>query len=280
MTSPRFATATESGRYYDIPGRENETYLSVTNILGATSKPALVGAAAKHAGERAVKQEMEWHAIQQEEGDEAARKWISAAFREYSNYRAQLGSAVHFCCEVFDEHVIAEPEFVAFDDYLIEYVTEHWAVPMSEHRDTPAKNLELIRKHVEQYDRACREKGLRFIERERTVFSPAHGYAGTLDGVVEMGSERYVLDIKTGFVASESVPLQLAAYRFASHEVDDKYTRPKSVWASGGLVLQLKPASYKLWPVTCGVDEFAAFLDVKAVWEWKQRAKDAVGEAL
>jgi ATP-dependent exoDNAse (exonuclease V) beta subunit len=252
---------------------------SVTNVDGALAKPALSPAAGKRAGERAVFQEMEWHAIQQEKGDEEARKWISAAPREYMQFAQNLGSAVHFCCEVFDEHVTAEPEFVAFDDYLINYVMEHWVTPMSKYRDTPAKNLELIRKHVEQYDRACKENGITFLDRERTVCSPEHGYAGTLDGIVEMDGRTYVLDIKTGFVSTESVPLQLAAYRFASHEVHGDHTTKRTAWVQGGLVLQLKPASYKLLPVRCDVDVFTAFLDVKRAWEWQNgMSKTAIGE--
>lgn len=280
MTSPQFAQATKQGRYYNIPGYDDITHVSVTNIINSLSKPALAPAAAKHAGERAVQRETEWHAIQCEEGTEAARKFISAAFREYTTYRADLGSAVHFCCEVFDEHVTTGPEFgVAFDDYLIEYLTEHWATKMSEHRLTVARNVELIRKHVEQYDRACRENGITFLDRERTVCSPEHGYAGTLDGIVEMDGRTYVLDIKTGFVSAESVPLQLAAYRFASHEVHGDRTTRRTAWVQGGLVLQLKPASYKLLPVRCDVDVFTAFLDVKRVWEWQSgMSKTAIGE--
>ena len=281
MTSPRFAQATESGRFYNIPGHEDTEFKSVTNVLGALAKPAISPAAAKRAGERAVFQEMEWHAIQQEKGDEEARKWISAAPREYMQFAQNLGSAVHFCCEVFDEHVTAEPEFVAFDDYLINYVMEHWATPMSKYRDTPAKNLELIRKHVVQYDRACREHGIVWLDRERTVFNEAMGYAGTLDGIVEIDGTKYILDIKTGFVSRDSVPLQLAAYRFATGEVHGDTSRKRSHWVDGGLVLQLKPASYKLLPVACGADEFGAFLDVMKVWEWIHGgAMTAVGEAM
>ena len=279
MTSPKFAQATESGRFYNIPGHEDTVFKSVTNLLGSLSKPVLVPAAAKRAGERAVFQEMEWHAIQQEKGDEEARKWISRASHEYMTYKQNLGSAVHFCCEVFEGHVISEPEFLAFDDYIIAYLNDHWTPKMSEYRGTVAKNIELIRKHVVQYERACREHGIVWLDRERTVFNKEAGYAGTLDGIVEIDGTKYILDIKTGFVSRDSVPLQLAAYRFATGEVHGDTSRKRQEWVDGGLVLQLKPASYKLLPVACGADEFGAFLDVMKVWEWQNGlSKTAIGE--
>lgn len=281
MTDPRFAQATESGRFYNIPGHEDVTFRSVTNIIGSLAKPALVPAAAKRVGERAVFEEQKWHAIQQEKGDEEARKFISRAAHDYMTYAQNLGSAVHFCCEVFDEHVISEPEFLAFDDYLIAYLNDHWTPKMSEYRGTVAKNIEQIRKHVEQYDRACREHGIVWLDRERTVCNPAHGYAGTLDGIVEVDGRKYVIDLKTGFVSKDSVPMQLAAYRFATHEVHGDRTLNRSTWVDSGLVLQLKPASYKLIPVKCDADVFTAFLDTMKVWEWiHEGSKDALGEVL
>lgn len=274
MTDPRFAKATESGRFYYPPGYEDVTFRSVTNALGTLSKPALTGAAAKRAGERAVFQEQEWHAIQQEQGDEKARLWISSAMREYSDYAANMGSAVHFCAEHFFEHVEVVDGEAILDTWLIERVAT-WAEKMCKHRGTVDKNIEQVRKHVTQLARAIDTLGIEFIERERTVFSTEHGYAGTLDATVTIDGKTYLLDYKTGGVYPET-SMQLAAYRFATHEVAGDVSRTRAMRADGGLVLQLKPASFTPHFVRCDEVVFERFLDVLRLAEWREQT--VIGE--
>lgn len=280
MTQPKYATETETGRFYNIPGYEHVTHRSVTNIINSLSKPALYAAYAKRAGLRAVEQEMEWHAVQQEQGDEEAAKWIAKAMKEYSAYAANMGSAVHFCCECFDEHVMVIEGEAVLDEWLIEYVVAHWANKLSEYQWTVDRNVEQVRKHVTQYARFIAEHDVTFIDRERTVANPEYGYAGTLDAVVQLEGEALcaVLDIKTGGVYKESVPLQLASYRYATHEVHGDVTKPRTYTIGSGYVLQLKPQSYNLYPVECGQDVFESFLATVKVWEWMHEGcKDAVG---
>lgn len=278
MTDPRFAKATESGRFYYPPGYDDYTFRSSTNALGIIDKPALASAAAKRAGERAVAQEQEWHAIQQEQGDEKARLWISGAMREYSDYAASLGSAVHFCAEHFFEHVeIVEGEAV-LDGWLTDYLVAHWAERMCKHRGTVDKNVEQIRKHVTQLAAAIETYGIEFIERERTVCDPDYGYAGTLDATVRIGGKVYVLDYKTGGVYP-TVGMQLASYRYASHEVHGDATVPRTTFADGGCVLQLKPASHKLLFVRCDSLMFDRFTDAMRLADWRDNeSKTVIGE--
>ena len=303
MTQPKYATETASGRFYAVPGYENLTFISVTNAIGCMAKHQLAAATAKRAGVRAVEQEMMWHAIQQEEydklisrkrnpldpkqakegADEKARLWISAAMREYADYASMLGSAVHFCCEHYEEHVDVVEDEAIFDSWLIEYIVEHWATKMSDYQYTVDRNVEQIRKHVTQYAAAIREKGIAFIDRERTVCSPEHGYAGTLDGVVtlEGALRRYVLDLKTGGLYNQQLPLQLSSYRYATHEVHGDRTLKRDYSIDGGLVLQLKPQSYSLHEVQCDDPVFQRFLQTLGISKWmNEECKDAVGEGL
>lgn len=303
MTQPKHATESESGRFYNIPGFEHITHRSVTNIINALSKPMLYNAYAKRAGVRAVEQETEWHAIQQEhyeklttrkrsplapkeaqvKADDEAAKWIARAMKDYSAYASDMGSAVHFCCECFDEHVMVIDGEAVFDEWLTERVVEQWATKMSEYQYTVDKNVDQMRKHVTQYARFISDYEVTFIDRERTVANPEHGYAGTLDAVVRLELEGKalcaVLDLKTGGVYKESVPLQLAAYRYATHEVHGDVTKPRTYTIDSGFVLQLKPQSYNLYPVECGVAQMEAFLAVARTWDWlNEGCKDAVGE--
>lgn len=277
MTDPRYAKATESGRFYYPPGFEDVTFRSVTNALNSVAKPAIVGAAAKRAGERAVFQEQEWHAIQQEQGDEKARLWISSAMREYSDYAASMGSAVHFCAEHFFEHVEVVDGEAVLDTFLIEYIAAHWAEKMCKHRGTVDKNIEQVRKHVTQLALAIETYGIEFIERERTVLNPEYGYAGTLDATVLIDGRTYLLDYKTGGVY-ETVALQLAAYRYATHEVDGDVSRKRAMRVDGGCVLQLKPASHKLHFVRCDESTFDVFLKALDLATWRDgEAKTTIG---
>ena len=277
MTSPRFAVATATGRFYSVPGYEDVSHVSVTNIVGIMDKPALSPWAAKLAGERAVFQETEWHAIQQEKGDEAARKWISAAPREYGDYTCDLGSAVHFACEHFDKCEVTDDYNVVFDSWLLERLTP-FAERMAKHRDTTDKNIEHIRKHVCQFARAIDEHGIDILVSELTVFDPEVGYAGTLDCIATIDGKTYVGDYKTGNLYPESYRLQLGALRHAPLKVVGNKTTTQDIPIDGGFVLQLKPASYNLVYAECGEATYNAFLAAKQVWYWKhEESKEGAG---
>ena len=277
MTSPKHAVSTESGRFYNsLPGFEHLSLGSVTNIVGIKSKPALTGWAAKLAGERAISREDEWHAIQQEEGDEEARKWISAASRDEMDYKAAVGSAVHLACELLDTDVTPG----GFTEGL---VTRLDGV-LAKHGGANAKNIENVWNHVTTYQRFIAEWGVRFVEQERTVFHPDDGWAGTLDAVVDIPDEqgalrRYVMDIKTGSVFADSNALQLAAYRHAAYAVHGNASKPFNHQIHGGFVLQLKPKSYKVHFMRCDDTVYRVFIAARDLWRWAyDESKNASGD--
>lgn len=275
MTNPRYSQDGDAarGRLYAIPGYTQE-FVSVTNICGIIDKPALIGAAAKRAGERAIQQESVWRAIQQEEGDEAARKFISRASRDYMKYASSLGSAVHYAIECYDGTT-------TLTDEARSRAAWWWEKDGSKWEPDAEKYVSRVESHLTPFADFLDKTGAEFVCQERTVFHPDYSYAGTLDAVVKIGGKVSVLDFKTGYVSSESVPLQLASYRFATHYVDGDTTRTSAVAIDGGLVLQLKPRSWKLHPVKCDESVFATFLTAKRLWEWRDRgSKSAVGEAL
>lgn len=66
---------------------------------------------------------------------------------------------------------------------------------------------------------------------EHHIFSDKHKYAGTIDLVVEIDSELWVLDIKTSNSIHKSYDLQLAAYAKAWNETfDTKIERTAIIW--------------------------------------------------
>ena len=281
MTAPKQAVETENGRYYTIPGYEDTTFVSVTNTINALSKPALYNAYAKRAGVRAVDQEAEWHAIQQEEGDEAAKKWIARGMRDYADYTSALGSGAHALCEMYSEaRYDTQLHTRILPPRCMEKVAHH-AEKMAAYEGNVNQAYAKMQRLFEQYCKFIEDAGAEILATEMTVCNPELGYAGTLDNIVRITggiSKNYVLDIKTGGVYPDSVPLQLSAYRHATHATDGAKTWEQDIPIDGAIVLQLKPQSYKAEYVRSDVVVFRKFLAVQAVWEWQHgMSKEAVG---
>lgn len=256
MTDPKFAQASTKGRTYTF--RDTDPLISVTSVVGVMDKPALLPWACKMAGERAVKHESEWHAIQQEDGDEAARKWISAASREFTAYRQTLGSMVHWMVE--NRERLHDAEVQGKIDWWVSKTKK----PYRDKIEADAK------KHLTQFYRFMEDYKPEFVMQEVTVASLTHGYAGTLDAVVEMDGATRIMDIKTGG-AYPTTALQLAAYRHAEYVAKADGTLREACELAGithGFVLELKPQSYKVHHYRCGEDEFAAFCAALRLKRW------------
>lgn len=264
MTSPRFASSDDTGRTYTLPNIDTPL-VSVTTVLNVISKGALMNWSAKLAAERAMESEDTWHAIEQEEGREAARKWISSAAREYTRKRQLLGSAVHHLCENHGDHN---------DDVLSKHA---WFA--REMGGDVGRNMKQIEAHYEQYKRFTDECAPRIIEQERTVANIEQGYAGTLDLICEMGGKTYIGDIKTSPRVYETTALQLAAYRHATHMVDGEETVATDLLSrvEGGFVLRLAPRSYQVAFMRVGDEEYQAFLAAMRLKKWVD-AGGVIGE--
>ena len=259
MTSPKHATSDSRGRTYDVPTLGKMP--SVTTIIGTKDKPALPPWSAKMAAKRAVDNAAVWQAVQQEEGDEAAIKWIAAAAREYTKQKATMGSAVHWLCENED----------CVDDEQVQHKLDVYLHSMGGNYD---KNRKTAYKHLEQYRRFLADYKPEYLLKEATLVNSEERYAGTADGICTIDGVMYVMDIKTGGVY-DTVAMQLAAYRFATHFICDDELLPLPYNAQHGLVLQLKPESYKVYHVRCDVPDLEAFLALKRVREWSAEMEEA-----
>lgn len=131
---------------------------------------------------------------------------------------------------------------------------------------------------------------------EKTVWSPEHGYCGTLDLIADLLDPddpepdptmrpriRWLLDIKTNRsgIFGETA-LQLAAYRYAEHWIDEEDGGAPSemldVDRTGAV--HVRPDGYSLVPVDAGPDQFRAFLYAKQVAEFVTSSRDLVGEPI
>lgn len=135
---------------------------SVTTIIGALDKPALVPWAAKATAEAAVDKERAWRSRLEHEGRDAAIDYLKGArFHRKPGARSatELGTAVHAACE-------------------------HKAI-FGSWRQEDLADMEL-RPFMVQFDRFLDEYQPVYIAAEVTVFSPTWGYAGTCDGFFEL----------------------------------------------------------------------------------------------
>lgn len=184
--------------------------------------------------------------------------------------RKKLGGAVHRLVEAHvlgtpvPEELLDDPELTPFLDRFMAFVDE-WEVT--------------------------------FEASEMVVANYAQGYAGTLDYLLRSPRLAAALrvpartvflgDTKTGGELDEKgvypeAGLQMAAYRNAEVAWLRDGTRvPLPPMHDVGIVLHLRPEGYRVKPLKCGADVFAAFLHVQQVAEFKRvLSKSVVGEAL
>jgi hypothetical protein len=256
MSSPAQARTSNRGRFYlDSTG---DRYWSVTTILKAVPKPALVYWSAKEAAKCALEDRKRIDAIYGDgDGYDAALKWIKDACWRGSKGKMDLGTAVH---EAIEAWVLDKPLPEWGDDvepFMLQFV-----------------------QFLEDFDPT-------FLQTELTVYSRTHKYAGTLDAIVEIdglegfdGKATLLLDHKTGSGIYPEVALQLAAYRHAQFmEAPDGKEHPVPE-VDGGAVLHLRPDGYDLIPVVCDENVHRHFLWFREGFRWiEDVSKGVVGDA-
>ncbi|MEU0157969.1 hypothetical protein ABZ154_03750 [Streptomyces sp. NPDC006261] len=196
--------------------------------------------------------------------------WLRRAPLRKKDERADIGSAVH---SIIEAHVLGEPMPAGLVDdpemapYLANFLrfVEDWQVT--------------------------------FEASEMVVGNRTAGYAGTLDyllrspliaaefevpaGTVLMGDTKTGGELDVKGVYPEAA-LQMSAYRKAEVAwLRDGSTVPMPATHSTGVVLHLRPEGYRLIPVACGNDVFAAFRIVQQAADWVSGlSKTVVGQAL
>lgn len=268
------------------PADDDRRLWSVTTLIGALDKPALVPWAALRTAEAAVDDRDVWMSRLEREGRASAIDYLkNSRFRGGRGERSatELGTAVHKACEHAAIYGSFRPE------------------------DTADKELAPF---LRQFRSFLREFQPKYTAAEVTVFSPTYGYAGTCDAFMEIEGVRYIVDLKTSREGLDSrgdlkrpypeVALQLAAYRHAemaavwrarAHEQWKRryYLLSEAERAMAvpvpevdhGLALFICPDRYALHPVRCDEPIFDAFLaTVDAARFVFETSKDVVGNPL
>lgn len=265
---------------------------SVTTILGALDKPALLYWAAEQTALAAIHSPRTWQAMLEDDEpgcdhtDAAscnAVKWLrDARFRKPKGMRTatELGTLIHDACERYaltgirPDDVDAEvvPFLDRFDEWLQKFSPSYQAT-------------------------------------EVAVYHPDLGYAGTADAFLTIGGHgspslpgsdavRYIADYKStrkhldsqGRPTTpypEQVGLQLAAYRHAKYAAVwrprrlERFRRRYYLLGPSerelavpvpevdtGLVIHLTPEACEAFPIVCDADVFEAYLAVQDCARW------------
>ena len=153
-----------------------------------------------------------------------------------------------------------------------------------------------IAPYVEQLVRWLKTYQPTFVMAEAPIYNLTHGYAGTCDGIFEIGGQRYIFDYKTtekGPDARSRPPysnasLQMSAYahaeqvglladrRFAEQQKDRWYIYDPAVEhqpmppVDKALCIVVSPVDCFAQHVAIGEIPFQSFLHAKALAEWNR----------
>lgn len=258
--------------WYRVPDT-GEKLRRVTTILsqGSTKGDVLVNWAANLVAETAMANLPTLVAGSRTPDQRAATyDWLRRAANRKKDERAEIGSAVHRLIEAqilgtpVPADLLHDPELRPFVTHFLQFVTD-WQVT--------------------------------FEASEMVVGSFEYGYAGTLDYLLRSpliaaafgvpADTVYVGDTKTGGeldvkgVYPEAAQ-QMAAYRRAEAAWLRDGTRvPMPTTHDRGVVLHLRPEGYRLIPVDCGDDVFAAFRITQQAADWMSGlSKTVIGAPL
>lgn len=265
----------------DAAAAEQDLQLwSVTTIIGALDKPALLYWSAEQTALAALGSQPTWRGMLADDDPDCthtdaatcqAVKWLrDARFRRPKGQRSasDLGTAVHNACETY-----------ALTGTRPDVDNE-------------------VRPFLEQFDRWLQEFSPSYQATEVAVYHPELGYAGTADGVLTIDGVRYLIDIKTSrkhldgrgkptTPYPEQVALQLAAYRHARYAAvwrprrlermrrryyllgpDEQALAQPVPEVDTGLVVHITPHACEAYPMVCDAPVFEAYLAAQDCARW------------
>lgn len=262
MSGPADArTGRSGGRYYvwrSPDGEATERYYSVTTIIdNGIPKPALMGWAVKETALYAIQnlEILKAHVSKDlVDGklppfDQKTRKPTTEgcleAYKLLWNSRytgkeraAKLGSEIH----------------EAIESYVLDKPTPQWSPDVAPYLENAVAFLKDFEVLVEMT--------------EASVYNRTQKYAGTLDAIVTINGERWLLDFKTGSGIYPEVALQMSAYahaEFIGRPDRSEEPMPKIDHAAA---IHLTPDSYAFIPVRIDDQVFSHFCFAREVFRW------------
>lgn len=263
MTTPKLASTPSRGmRTYPWPPKESGLppefeVAGVTSIIsGGVPKPFLEYWAAKETAIAAVKKQKAWQAILDEDGEDAAVKYLKEARYRGRDRKADRGTIVH---AAIDAYLAGEPMTKA----ELEERLKEKLIPRSMWKAAAGM--------IAAGQAFLFEMEPEVLHNEATVFSREHGYAGTADLLVKMrvgkATRNVVVDFKTSPRIYDETSLQLCAYSradFVGMPDGTELPMPKNI--RHGIAVRLQ-ASGKYEPVPFVLDDelFDVFVAARTV---------------
>jgi hypothetical protein len=215
----------------------DESFWSVTTILKALNKPALPSWSAKMVAEY-VAENFEFITDMMSNGrkDEAIGAMKGAPWRTKTK-AADLGTLVHQAVEAYCMGV----------------------------EQLPGTETE---KHVGHFTRWLEAFKPKILETEVTVFNRRFNYAGTLDLLIELEPNIWVVDVKSGSGVYPEFAMQVAAYAHGEFIGRQDGTEDKMPDVTRGAVLHLRPNGYKFVPVDISDPVYRSFLHCRELFRF------------
>jgi hypothetical protein len=232
MSDPKLAVTVKGrGRHYQLPDG-GDPVPSVTNVLGALSKPALPRWAAKVVAEQAVAMKSSLANLD----DAEAIDLLKGAPWRSSTRAAGRGTTVH---------EVIEAKLGGLDVDVTGGIAAPW---------------------LRSVDRFLSEHDVVADHRELTMFGD--GYAGTCDFVGTIDGVRVFADWKTGKALYPEVALQLSALRACDRWATSAGIVDKPVEAATWplVAVLFTETGYELAEA---VDCYPAFQSLLGVWRWQ-----------
>lgn len=260
MTTPAQASRAPGGsRVYKWPPQPPHEFevISVTSALNALPKPFLIGWAAKKTAECAVDDhDLIGQMLAKKGGDRAAIDHLKGSRYRDSAQKADRGTIVHAAVE---SYVDGKPMSKAD----LEERLEEARIPRSLWKGAAGMVAAAMEFLFEQEPEV--------LHSEATVYSRAHGYAGTADLFVKMRVGKsirpVVVDFKTSPRIYDETGLQLCAYAradFVGHNDGTEEKLPRGI--KDGIAVCLKPSG-KYEPAAFALTDelYDVFLAARAV---------------
>lgn len=232
---------TREGRTYTWG---DESFWSVTTVLKALNKPALPGWSAKMAAQYVVE---EWPLVRDliDAGKlEEAVQLIKGSPWRKKEAAANLGTSVHQAVEAY-----------VMGARLPDIKTDE---------------------HVSHFERWLDAFKPKILETEVTVFNRRFNYAGTLDLLVELEPNTWVVDVKSGSGVYPEFAMQVAAYANGEFIGRQDGTEDKMPEVTRGAILHLRPNGYKFIPVEITDRVFKSFLHCRELFRFTEEMASQV----
>lgn len=284
-------------------GPDDITLWSVTTIVGALDKPALMYWSAEQAALAACDVADILPQKVDKEGLEETVKWLrDARFRRPKDRLSDtaMGTVVHALAESW-----ALTGNQPGRDQVEQEIRNEGGPRM------PANGVkgeaDIAARIMVQFGRFLDDFQPDYLATEVTVYSPTYGYAGTCDGFFALDRVPLIFDYKSSRSSFDAqgkpkgvypeIGLQLAAYRFAEAAAvwrprrTEKFRRRYYLLSQGeqacahpvpevegGVGIHLSPERYGVYPVRCDETIHEAFLYVMEAARYQfQISKDVVG---